>query len=254
MKLTEDRPVTNLYSLYNFIGNNFNESTLVIKPSFKYINAFPSVWPNVIFDVDKELFIEELNAGVTTVIKQETKKPILFFDDDIAAANSLRKAGYMPVERWTGMEYSIDNSSLDEKAFFLTGCELKKITINADLDDWIKLVSKCLFAGRELSKQLFKIIAEAGNDLLSLIYKDQMIGAAMIYYDESKIAGVYMVCIDEAFRNHGFGRELMKYVLSTAVGKEIKFVVLQSTKAGYTMYKKMNFRELKKYNLYFKIK
>jgi predicted acetyltransferase len=80
-------------------------------------------------------------------------------------------------------------------------------------------------------------------------YKNKPICTGLIYI-EGGVAGLYWISTVPDYRKKGFGLSLTSHILEQIKKRGIKTAVLNSSKAGSNLYRKMGFEELAKVYLY----
>ena len=161
---------------------------------------------------------------------------------------------YSLASHWPNMVFNISKSNFDVALVEDIGDQIIDSSFES-LSEWVKLVELNLFDNKHLEQSVFKALI--GEKKLSVVYarlNGNLVGTAMIFYDNYQFAGVYMVSTNLEFRCRGIGRRIMEFCFSDIKAKGISFCVLQSTSDGLPMYEKLRFKSDGKLNLYWKVK
>ena len=251
MKAEIDFNIHNLFSLYNFIGQNVNDSILINTDLFSIISTNESIWPNIVFNLHINLDGKDFNEKYFEILNKENKNHLIISDNNAQEKIKLKELGYIHVDSWIGMNRDLD-SRIEEIHFNPEGENIIIANENLKyLDQWVSIVSNELFNGEALEFNLFKKLVNSETcTVIGFLKNDTIIGSAMIYYDENGFAGIYMVAVDKGFRRLGIGLNILEFALSYIKDKKANKVILQSTKLGYPLYKKLGFEKDNIYNLY----
>ena len=119
---------------------------------------------------------------------------------------------------------------------------IRNLTIK-DFPEAMKLV---LAEGWNQTENDWKLFIEnPDNACKCMVVDGQLIGTATSYRFSGNLAWVSMVLVDKNYRGHGFGKALMKAVLSEL--KDCNSVKLDATPAGEMIYEKLGF--IKEYSI-----
>ena len=237
----------NLTSLYNEIGNDGTEYTLIREDFFYLVQPKNNCWPNFIWDISKDDESGSIGSQVLNLYKDQTNKPIIISDGDLDLELFLKKNDFVIVDQWRGMYKLLDYKIIIDDYI---GQVYEVRIINSNLSNWVDFVSDELFKGQRLSQNIFVRLRERGNKLIGIYDKDnKIVGCALIYFDCNNFGSFYMVCVNLQHRGLGLGKLLVNYGLRMMQEKGIIVALLQSTKAGYKLYKSTGFIESNTYNL-----
>ena len=156
--------------------------------------------------------------------------------------------------RTTSSAMSLDlNNDIESKS---TGDDfiIRKVCSKQELDDFAD-ASYLGFEVKEENECLFKnFIVKMRYDsprqeLYTGYYKNKPICTGLIYI-EGGVAGLYWISTIPDYRKKGFGLSLTSHILEQIKKRGIKTAVLNSSKAGSNLYRKLGFEELAKVYLY----
>ncbi len=253
MELTGNRNLANLFSLYNWIGRHFNESSLHERREYSILKTNNSAWPNITYN----LVPTAINDTVLEAIIQDAgvlnTTPLIILEDTSSDSTSFRKNGFLLADRWLGMEMTLATGGRDEDEKY--PLELSIVETEQELTEWTNLVSQVLFNGKPLCERLFRQLnSKKKADLIIAKNKDRIVGTTMIYYDEENVGGIYMVCVSKEEQGKGIGRTVMNFTLQQTQQKKIETCVLQATRKAISLYENLGFKKTEYYNLYLKVK
>lgn len=253
MNSISDECLENLYSLYSIIGSNKDLGGLYENNDFKYVFSSISIWPNAFFDLNMNTISPDLIDFAFSERNLKSPLPVFITNEDKNLIQVFRNRGYLPIERWTGMEMEL-NQNYSESKFENNNYEFRIISTTYELSEWTSLVSRELFSNKNLPIIIFSFLITNKNECFGLFYNNRMIGSVLIYYGEMNIAGIYMTCIDKEYRKKGLGKILISNTIDHIRKSKKNKIVLQSTKAACLLYKNLGFTTIKNYNLFWKIK
>ena len=251
MQNHQDIVLHNLYALYNSIGGNVRDAQFFSGNHFKILNEKSSVWPNIIYDLNSINLSVSVLDEVINKINDYNFEPVLLLEHNTDAINVLKKKGFLFVDRWTGM--SINTFNIKKIVIDEAGLACSEIKFE-ELPGWLRIVSRELFGGMPLSLDIFSYLMSIGCSLISLKRGNKIIGSCMVFYDDTDVAGIYMVCIEKNERSKGYGKYLINYALEVIANSGKNKAVLQSTRMGLPLYKSLGFTSDNIFNLFIKEK
>lgn len=237
----------NLTSLYNDIGNDCTEFELIRDSFFYSVQPNNGCWPNFIWDISKDDESGSIGAQVLNFYTNQINKPIIISNGDLNLELFLKKNSFVIVDQWRGMYKLLDYKIVvdDPKS---GAYEIR--VIDSNLSHWVDFVSSELFKGQRVSQSIFDRLRERGNKLIGIYDKNnKIIGCAFIYFDSNNFGSFYMVCVNLQHRGLGLGKLLVNYGLRMMQDRGVMVALLQSTRAGYKLYKSTGFIESNIYNL-----
>ena len=237
----------NLASLYSFIGSNVAGFNFMNENGLSYVSSNGSCWPNCFWNIQQD---ENRLKEIFGIRKILSTNPLFITTDDKDLEMLLKKQRCFPVDQWKGM-YKLINENIKSNENISS---LYKVEVLENkIDDWTNFVSKELFKGKGLDKEIFFALKENGAKFLAILDNGNIIGSTLIYFDINRIGSLYMVCVNGNYRGMGLGKLLVNHGLNIINQKGIDIALLQSTKLGFNLYKSLGFIESNTYNLFIKI-
>jgi ribosomal protein S18 acetylase RimI-like enzyme len=130
--------------------------------------------------------------------------------------------------------------------------QLFRVQELSDLKIWADIATSVFYPN---NKSLFEIVKKVFQsekiDFFLFNNFETPIGTAMVFYDTQK-AGVYFISIQKDHQKLGYGKKLILELEGFICQKGIESIVLQSTRQGLEMYKKVGYSINEKINLFFK--
>ena len=249
MEIIKNKSIFNLHSIYSTIGKSSNLCSYTQNNNFFSISSYESIWPNAIFNLQNEFNVDEVVEGINT---QKFSSLILKYDNDFNVVE-LKNKGFYLIEQWTLMQLLLKKKSLNITNEILD-VESCKAENEVEILSWIKAVETNLFSNKKLSPKIVYHLLQNKAELYYIKFNNEIVATTLVYIDENNIAGIYMVSTNKIQRGKGFGSTIINFALSKIMEKNIETVVLQSTKLGYSLYKKLNFIDTGVCNLIYKLK
>lgn len=242
--------LNNLFSLYAAI-EKINPGTSILDfDEFQIVKTDNSVWPNIAFGIKED----EISAAVINAIEGEMQKvnmhPLVICSDNPCCLANFKRQKFRPIQQWHAMYLDELGNQNNRKTSNQFDLNLLKDT---DIISWTSLVSEVLFKSDYLDPGIFNFLAQDGAELVGLKIGSQLVGSAMIYYDNDGYAGIYMVAIQPEFRRQGLGKLIIIFCLDQIKGNKRDKCFLQSTGAGIPLYNSLNFKKSGNYFLYWKM-
>lgn len=245
--------LNNLYSLYNYVARVYQQTICVSMNAFRVVYTNGSCWPNMVFSIEEIKFEEEQLDEICDFLAEKKMSPLILTAENEKLTKLFRTRNFMPVEQWTGM--SVELNEPVKKKSLDKGYEIVAFKAGDDISQFTEAVSENLFKSNRLNNQLFQAMLLANKiEMIAAVVNNQIVGTAMIYYDENDIAGLYMVSSNKNYRERGVGTALVNYALNEIAAKEIKTCVLQSTRQAISLYQKAGFEKQSVINLFWKVK
>jgi ribosomal protein S18 acetylase RimI-like enzyme len=136
----------------------------------------------------------------------------------------------------------------DDAGGDIPGLEIKLADTREKLKDWVKIIAYTHNLGYEVIGKFIKAELEVGispeSDFLRYVgylHGEPICTSAALF--SSGVAGLYYIATLKEHRCKGFGRAVTIAPLLEAKKREYKIAVLQSTKSGLNLYKRIGFRE-----------
>jgi len=210
-----------------------------------WVDSRPFCWPNFIFDarfigksVDRDI------GDVVSHIRSGSAPPFWLIGPKIGVPDigeKLREQGLMRVDSWPGMALDLGANELPEEPDgFL---DVKIASTKRELADWHAVASRELFPRRKLDlRMLAKVDGGPNIHFFVGFFEGEVVSTAMSFYS-SGAAGLYMIATSAAHRGRGFGRAITAAALRQARWDGQRVAILQSTKSGYGVYRRLGFEE-----------
>lgn len=252
MGVLQNDSINNLHALYKVLTGYKEKIAGNENHNFNSIQCESSVWPNLIYS-NKEDFLSEheIVAQIAESIDNKTLPALIFVNNKIHDYESFKKSGFYVIDQWTLMEFKMNESYVLSE---LSGFSIGKISSDTEVFEWVSVVSQNLFSNKKIDKDIFIYLMSNNCELFFIRNENKIVGTTLVYYDLNKVAGIYMVSVSPEFRRFGLAKLLMKYTLNCIKQNKAEKVILQSTKAGLPLYKKLEFSETGTTDLLYKLK
>ncbi|GEM_PF-1520109 len=253
MSIEDEINLGNLFSLYKLVASKISEIRFVKKKEFCFIKSDHSIWPNAVFGLATEKITEAIIDEIVEVTTDCKIKPFIILKNEARSLSQIRKKGFLPIEQWVGMYY---DKKFTQGLLLPDSTSVEILMLNNDdnFEEWTSLVSESLFNNKHLDASIFKKLRSNRVEFIVAKLVNKIIGTAMIYYDEKKIAGIYMVSVAKDYRNKGIAKKIMNFCFELIDKQGMGYCILQATKPGRPLYQSIGFKETGTYNLYMKIK
>jgi len=135
------------------------------------------------------------------------------------------------------------------------GIEVRHITEVSDVVDFASVTTQSyqsLGLPPETGAKIFaspERLLKPSNDIVVAYDKDQPVSAAMVIYSHA-IAGIYWVGTVQSARGKGLACACVSAVVNEALKRGAPFVILQASKFGAPVYRRMGFMEFTRYPWY----
>lgn len=249
-----DRSIANLHLLFKHIGSNHTLVNYTETDKYSSIQTMDSAWPNAIFNFNNDVLQNESEwQNLSSAIIDKKLPALCMVCSDGINSPLLKKYGFYTIEQWRLMSFDLDENPAFRNSF-LENYNFGLVKSEYDLNGWVDTVRNSLFQNKQLDKNIFLFLSSSGSELIYIRKYNEIVGAAMVYYDQNETAGIYMVCINPEERGFGLGKALVIFTLEQIKKRKINKIVLQSTKAGLNLYLKTGFTASGICNLIYKIK
>lgn len=191
---------------------------------------------------------EESIEGYLDAVENFEASSYILIEND-AVAQILKKRGFRAIEKWTSMSISTNDLAINQN----TELECVKITTNEQLLQWLAIVEICLFNESKLDQRIFEGLLKSDNITLWIgIYRGIPVCTALSLIDNQEV-GLYMCATLPEFRRRGYANQLVKHCLIDASTVGVTVGLIQSTRMGLEMYRKIGFREIATSTIYWKV-
>lgn len=242
----------NLYEFYSRIGavctlNSKKES------GWSVVQNTPGYWPNLFYGVDSDFETEQIQVSFANKIKSGNFPNLLITgDQNIQQTDAaLRKLGFMPITRWTGM-------AIEKKGEFVTPeisgdiC-ISKPQTDSELEQWIEIVNEQLLSSEKLNREQLKmILSEPDFDARMLCSNGEVVSTILVFR-AAGATGLYFIATKKHAQRRGFASLLIRSVCSEELKSSENPLVLHATKNGEAVYQKIGFETFDPFFLYWKL-
>lgn len=242
-----DYKSSNIIQLFREMGEQ-DDCEYCVGNQFDSIKALNSVWPNQILNFKTPQSLWPEMAGQLKADQAANKLPAII----VGEANSGEKLNRFFLEQdyhrrtWTAMSINPSNLSFDTKGQF----SIKEFGNDEKLKDWLSVVEAELMLGGNLNSQLFESLNQSSNVHFLALYEATKIISTVLVYTYEDHAGIYLLATRKEQRGRGFAKALMQEALRRAREKSCSSVSLQATDAGYSLYKRLGFKDAGKIPVY----
>lgn len=167
-------------------------------------------------------------------------EPALAGAEPITASHGLERAdGALP-----GMALA----SLDETPRNESPVDIERVNCAEDMEERTAVLSAAYEMPMELAKQFSPASMATDKRMTPLFGRvDGEPVACGLLVQSGDVAGVYNICVTEAFRRQGIGEAMSWAVFRTGRDAGAEVGVLQSTELGYPLYERMGFETVVEY-------
>jgi len=230
----------NLYAFYRCFGDVENVDYQASR-NYSFVNAGNDNWPQIIFDIDKNITPEILIPQLATDILNNNMPSIFVAPGRYISkeqVNILREQEIMPVKILIGMNLAVKvhkDFSLPDKTIFqeLISDELivqySELINDELLSDKLKLTPLTL---KNLNKHKLK--------LLGLVNNGQLLSALLLCISED-YGGLYFIVTKNEHQNKGFANALIKSTINFSIDIGLNELILQANQNSVGLYKKIGF-------------
>ena len=246
-----DKMHLNHRKLFEIMAANKALTNSFINEPFVSVKAKEGTYPNLTFCYDlNELDIAAFENYNKTV-EQKIASPYIIFpqnEKSILLETLLKKSGYRAVDQWISMRISTNTS------FAIQNPDLNVVQVETEsqLEQWLQIVSATLFNNRAINPEIFSLLMnEPGIHLWLGLFQNQPVCTTLSFETENTF-GLYMVSTLAEMQGQGFGQSIVQNALVYAKGIGYEELVIQSTRAGINLYKKLGFEEVENHIIYWK--
>lgn len=152
----------------------------------------------------------------------------------------------------------LDMTSLDDNLKIIDDFYIKEIDDLKSLKHWTKLNAICFSMTRDIQRFITNSNADlflnkkiSGKHFIAY-YKDKPIGTSSVFFANG-VAGIYNVTTAPEARGKGIGEAITRAALISGKKAGYTFAILQATKKGLPVYKKMGFKSNEAMDYYLKL-
>lgn len=241
---------SNLHYFYEFAATSAGLE-LVKEKDYSWVRNRNSAWPNWIFRLNREMLgQEEFIKSLADRIKNKEIPPFLVTlepDNPERFYALAAKYGLKQINRWTGMAIAKDDyKPLPERD---AGNNIFEVCNAEIINDWINVVNNSLFNSTTLEKEIVEKLYQRGPLKLYLGYENNLPVSTSMSFENSSIAGLYMIATMENHRGKGWGTSMTRYAMEKCFQNNIRLIILHASAMGEPVYRKMGFKEYCKFGI-----
>lgn len=244
----------NLYSLYEFISKKHKDYNIINTKKYSFVKSISNSWPNFIYNIDLVVNFRNNIKKIANEINNDVAPPFLIVNsnqENNVNIALIERQGFKKVVQWLGMALNLDN--FENKFQAPKNFEIKEVLIQEDLDNWFNIVNENLFRFNKFKNNIFEKLITKKEIKLFIAYIDGIPAATSMLFTSNKVAGIYMVTVDEKYRNVGAGTLITAKALDEAKKLKCNTSCLQSTDIAIKMYKDLGYKEFCIIDIYWKV-
>lgn len=220
----------NLFEFWAIVGKSIG--TLINENDYKAVIVRESDWPNRIFDVNtKEMdfeYIIKLSQNNILPDKITLEKPTILAED--SRVKLFLEQG---------------NMALDMNKYSLRIAEVNNIKQVQSVEDarvFAEIASKSF--GYKVDHTIIQKLCIVESPIKLFIHweSNQCLGCGIIFIDSNHNAGLHMIGTIPEGRGKGIGTQMVMRLLEEIKAKSCNFCVLNASKMGEPIYKKLGFQ------------
>jgi len=148
---------------------------------------------------------------------------------------------------WTAMSHNLE---VIQKLKPLKKFEIKEVTDENMLTNWLEIVETGLMGGNTLNTDVFNQLLKNPNCIFYLGFVNHKPVATSLLFISNNIGGVYLVATLPQYRKKGIGTQITNCCLVEAKNNNCKEVTLQATNLGLGVYAFLGFEIQGKINVF----
>ena len=219
---------------------------------FYSVQALNKVYPKLTLCYEQINFSDSHFDNYLKAIELQEASPYVIIQKDEASTfieKKLKENGFRLIEEWTSMSISLESLPNETNGKL----QIVKVENEAQLHDWLKVIELMLFNKVLKELEIFKQLTLNDNVNLWLGYLNNQPVCTALSFIHSSSVGLYMISTLKEFRGNGFGREITLKALYDAIDKGLMQSVLQATRLGINMYRKIGFIENGVFQIFWKV-
>jgi GNAT superfamily N-acetyltransferase len=241
---------SNLHHFYEFAAARA-DLELVKEKDYSWVRNRNSAWPNWIFRLNREMLDQdEFIKSLTNRIKNKEIPPFLVTlepDNPEQFYALAAKYGMKQINRWTGMAIAKeDYKLLPDKDSYNNISEVSNAEI---INDWIDVVNNSLFNSTTLENKIVEELYQKGPLKLYLGYDNNIPVSTAMSFEDSSVAGLYMIATMENHRGKGWGARLTRFAMEKCFQNNVRLIILHASAMGEPLYRKIGFKEYCKFGI-----
>ena len=237
----------NIYALYTKIARTSGRKHFESE-NLSWTDVSPSSWPNLIFDINTAIGIENILEIIFMEIS-EGRAPSSIFLGPSSYSQELETAliqkGFNRVADYPGMIFDI--GTFDSPEYKDQDLDFEVVTSRERLKIFTDIVEEGMFGKGFNGLGLLEALLESDEFVFLLgLYKKRPVSTAMIFFD-GYIAGIKLVTTRPSYRQKGFGRACMLFSMRKARERGYNTAGLFASKMGENIYRELGFRQICKF-------
>ncbi len=228
-KRMNNKIVKNLFEFWSYIGiqnNSFNNNK-----KFKTVSILGADWPKRVYDVvDSIESYEEISKS--NIIDSFPKivtihKPTKFLD-----LNKFQLS-------FTHINMGLDLKNNKNESF--QNKNIYQIKTKSDVAEFAKVASQAF--NYHVDGAVVYNVAKNSQQAKLYVFRENLInyGCGIIFFDSNNVAGFHMIGTISEGRGRGIGKSITERLIHEAVKNNSKYCVLNASKMGESIYKKLGF-------------
>lgn len=244
----------NFSELFVFFADKGNLK-VHIASRVSWVDSRPYCWPNFIFNTRfKEDSIGRDILEVVDSVRSGSAPPFWLVgpktgDPDLG--NRLHEQGMMLIDSWPGMACDLSEWQFQDTQ--KVPLQVKTVSTKKELKDWYGLVNRELFPKKKLDKNLFLSVLHEPRIRFYVGYRDATPVSTAMTFRSSRATGLYMIATSAIARGQGFGTAITANALQHAAEEGERLAILQSTKSGFGVYRRLGFKQLCRFDVYWMV-
>ena len=246
-----DKMHLNHRKLFEIMAANKTLTNSFMSEPFVSVKAKEGTYPNLTLCYDLNELDSTAFEQYNKAVEQKSASPYFIFpqnETSILLEALLKKSGYRVIDQWISMRISTNTSFVSQN----TDLTVVRVETESQLEQWLQIVSATLFNNRAINPEIFSsLMKEPGIYLWLGMFQNQPVCTTLSFKAENTF-GLYMVSTVAEKQGHGFGQSIVQNALNYAKISGCEELVLQSTRAGINLYKKLGFEEVENHQIYWK--
>lgn len=246
-----DKMHLNHRKLFEIMAANKALTNSFISEPFVSVKAKEGTYPNLTLCYDLNELDSTAFEQYNRAVEQKSASPYFIFpqnETSILLETLLKKSGYRVIDQWISMRISTNTSFVSQN----TDLTVVRVETESQLEQWLQIVSATLFNNRAINPEIFSsLMKESGIHLWLGVFQNQPVCTTLSFKSDNTF-GLYMVSTLAEMQGKGFGQSIICNALDYAKSAGCEELVLQSTRAGINIYKKLGFEEIENHQIYWK--
>ena len=219
----------NLFEFWDFIGqenNIYKESA-----NYKSVSVVDSDWPNRVYAVEDKIECYE------EIIKLSNES---LLPNTITVSKHTDRLNYNKLQ----LRFSQTNMSLDLNNYrneIIDNASIQQVESKSDAFEFASVATES-FGYKVDGTIVYNLCKESSQSGL-FIYKEknESYGCGIIFIDKINVAGFHMIGTIPKGRGKGIGKSITEKLISEALINNSKYCVLNASKMGEEIYRKLGF-------------